>query len=893
MKIVNRFSIKNKLIAIILAVTILAMGIGFGVIIFNSIERFKDNLVSTAVEQAKFLADACTVGVAFGAGYEEEVESELRKLKSMPNAIKAVIYDMKKNVYAAYKNENKEEVSIPGIPMGKSSIEIKGDFLHVFQPLEFKEEIFGTIYLQVSTVSMNEKIRKNLITNLLLMVALILLSYFVANKLQNIFSGPILNLASVSRKISENKDYSIRVQKKAEDEIGILYDEFNNMLGQIHLRETERDKIEEELRHSQEALTESEAKYRKIFENAAQGIFQYAPDGRLLTANPAFSQILGYNSPDELIQKTTNIRDLLFADPQRREEFFNSMKKRGTVNAFESSAYRKDKTIIYISQNVHKARDKNQNLLFYEGILEDVTQKKHAEDLKIAKDAAEAANQAKSEFLANMSHEIRTPMNAILGFTELLEDTVQDEQQKEYLSAILSSGKTLLNLINDILDLSRIEAGKMIVQYAAFNPRSVFNGIRQVFSQEIHVRGLDFCLEIDPFLPQGLLLDEVRLRQILFNLVGNAVKFTEKGYIKLELGKQYKKDDHSCLDLIFKVQDSGIGIPEDQQDLIFEAFKQQIGQSISIYEGTGLGLSITRRLVEMMGGTITVESETGKGSTFQVVFKDVAVASLDEKTGTSTAMSVDSGGVTFENAAILIVDDIQSNRALLKGFLNLPAFTLLEAQNGKEALDLVRQHRPDLIFMDMRMPVMDGYETTRAIKGDDALKTIPVIALTASVMKEQEHVIMEVGCDGYLKKPVNRGRLWKELMRFLPHSSQKKEPAAKEEIHPPLPSMPPLTPGMKVKLPRLLARLKGELTLNWDRVKSTFFVDEMETFANAVKELGEEYQMELLSQWAVRLTDQVKRFDIGNISTTLDRFPAIIKEIEDFAKGNVKKGGGK
>jgi signal transduction histidine kinase len=533
-----------------------------------------------------------------------------------------------------------------------------------------------------------------------------------------------------------------------------------------------------------------------------------------------------------------------------------------------------------------------------------------------ARDQAEKANKYKSEFLANMSHEIRTPINAIMGFTELLEEQIVRKQLKEYLYYITSSGKMLLRLIDDILDLSRIEAGKLDLKYTAFRPRDILNEINLIFSPKLYAKGLDFYLEIDPALPEELLLDEVRLRQILFNLVENAAKYTEKGFIKVKL-KQKKNNrgtrtgdeekESNPQDLFISVQDTGMGIPGDQRENIFGAFEQQRGPGSSANAGVGLGLSITRSLVEMMGGEISVKSTVGKGSTFQVILRDVKIVkppadvnvTVNEEVKETKNPAADTDADTdapalpglpgknfpvFVKATVLIADDIESNRALIKGFLDLPAFTLIEAKNGEEALAFARQYRPDLVIMDLRMPVLDGYNATRILKADKILKSIPVIAVSASAMKEHEKIAKEAGCDGYLKKPVSRAELFSELMRFLPYASPGEEsiPTGKGDALKTKEkglTLESLTPAKKAQLLELLDILEGELMEKWQKINQTFFVDEIETFARTVKAWGERYELDFLSHWGDQLMDQTEIFDMEKIPGTLNAFPTVIKKI--------------
>lgn len=385
--------------------------------------------------------------------------------------------------------------------------------------------------------------------------------------------------------------------------------------------------------------------------------------------------------------------------------------------------------------------------------LEDKTQK------------AETANRAKSEFLSNMSHEIRTPMNAILGFTEILEGIEKDAKKRHYIDIVNTSAHALLNLINDILDMSKIEAGKVDLQYAAVSLESLFDEIVLNFNNDAEKKGLRFVLGDSSNIPKALLLDETRMRQILVNLVGNALKFTDTGHIRLSAEVRYAEAVQSVVDLTITVEDSGIGIPKDQQDKIFGAFEQTKGQKAAQFGGTGLGLAITRKLVKLMGGKISVTSQPGKGSVFYVTVPKVKIAAVEAFPVKKTV------NVDFEYATILITDDIVYNREILADYLEEFVFDFIFAENGRECIEAARNHHPDLILLDMKMPVMDGYEACEVLNNDDELKDIPIVAITASALKQDENTIAKI-CSGYLRKPVRRQDLIAELMKHLPNSKR-------------------------------------------------------------------------------------------------------------------------
>jgi PAS domain S-box-containing protein len=401
--------------------------------------------------------------------------------------------------------------------------------------------------------------------------------------------------------------------------------------------------------------------------------------------------------------------------------------------------------------------------VLWDGILLDITaQKESEEELRKSKELAESANHAKSEFLSNMSHEIRTPLNAILGFSDLLEYKIQDNKLKEYVQTIQSSGRNLLNIINDILDLSKIEAGRMEINPHPTRIRELFKDIENIFSQRVKERGINFSLEINEDVPSVLLIDEVRLKQILFNLIGNAIKFTSSGAVLVRLDWMLK-NEHK--DLYLEVEDTGIGIPEKDLDLIFEAFKQREDQNTKKYGGTGLGLAITKRMVEMMNGKIEVESQLGKGSKFSVVFHKIEIPAMVHE---EEEVILQTNKIEFHNAKILLVDDVENNRKLIREYLADYPFEVLESGDGEDAFQKL-SWKPDIVISDIQMPVLNGYEFLGKLRKSD-WKDTKVIAVTAFAMKHDQNKIIQSGFDGYLVKPVQRGSLISELARFLPHT---------------------------------------------------------------------------------------------------------------------------
>lgn len=696
---------------------------------------------------------------------------------------------------------------------------------------------------------------QNLRVGCLIVLMAVAGAYFLAKSI----SKPLISLAGVAKEIGGGSWRLVQLDSK--DEVGLLGHSFNRMIHTLKAAEAE--------------LRASEEKYRNIFENSTEGIFQTTPNGRILTANPAFAKIKGFDSPEELKKNTTRIGEQFYADPKQREIFKTIVNEKGYIKDFETKICRRDGKIIDVLINARVVYDDKQNPHYYEGILQDVTRKKEVETLKIGKRAAEAKAKAKSSFLANMSHEIRTPLNTILGYSELLKTESDREQRRDYLDNILSNGRLLLAVINDILDFSMIEKGKVELNPLPMSVVTILNDVRKQFTSKIVRKGIRFDVKVDQGLKDRLInFDEIRFRQILINLIDNAYKYTDTGLIRVTAQETAVRNHH--IDMIITVQDSGIGISDF--DTLFKEFEQLPHATARVSSGSGLGLAIVQRLVQMMNGSISVDSWPGQGSSFQIIFRDIGVVAGENmpiRDDCSTAQ------IDFKSATVMVVDDNKSNRGLIRDFLRLFSLNVVMAESGKEAIEKANTCTIDIILMDLKMPVMDGFTATHLIKSDKELKTLPVIALTANITEDVKKQIQAQGCDGFLLKPVSKDVLVNELKRFLPYTYNGNcvhdDPGAGQA---PLFSKDMLSAVTRTDLVRITDALEKLTVDRWGWINKTMIDREIKEFAQEVETLGKQYNFTFLCNWGANLHKYAKNFNIGKMHRTFEQFPLIIKQLK-------------
>ncbi|WP_410328122.1 response regulator [Marinobacter sp.] len=513
-------------------------------------------------------------------------------------------------------------------------------------------------------------------------------------------------------------------------------------------------------------------RYQSLFDNAVEGVFQMSPNRRLLTANPAMARMLGYNSSRELLRHNPDVLETCIADDRLRRLVVEQLKARGIVKGIEAGYLTRHGEERWATISLHTAYDSDGEPTHLEGTCIDVTEsrqrqriEREREQERLEKELARNSAEAKSQFLANMSHEIRTPLAAIIGYGEtLLDPDLTETEKKSSAETVVRSGRHLLDLINDILDHSKIEANKLDVDVIPVNLPELLDEIRAFFTPRAREKGLDFSIICEYPLPEQIRTDPTRFRQIIINLCGNALKFTEKGSISLEI-----RCDPEAEMLVARVVDTGIGMKPEQLRRLFDPFAQGSAAISRQYGGTGLGLSISRRLAELLGGDITVASTYGEGSEFELAIRTGPLDQVHFLRDTSE-LSQRRRAIPMVTAPqltgrILCAEDNEVNRRLVSLLVSRTGADLVHVVNGAEALEQAIREPFDLILMDIQMPVMNGRDATAALR--EAGVNTPVIALTANVMAEDIADYRRAGCNEHLAKPIDKQLFYEVLARYL------------------------------------------------------------------------------------------------------------------------------
>jgi PAS domain S-box-containing protein len=524
------------------------------------------------------------------------------------------------------------------------------------------------------------------------------------------------------------------------------------------------------------AMRESEARKRAIFEAAMDCIIFIDQDGRIVEFNPCSEQTFGYDRAEVIGKEMTEILVPAKSRTRLRDNLlgYSGEGKVGSMlgRRLETPMTRKNGEA-FAAEMVTQPIPLTSGAVGFAVFVRDITQRKMQEEaLRKAKEAAEAANRSKGAFLANMSHEIRTPMNAIIGMTELVLDTSLTSEQQEYLEMVLDSSNSLLALLNDILDLSKVEAGKLELEELPFDLRQWFE--ESIKSMAFRAKQKDLTLQcaVDPEVPEHLIGDWHRLHQVLLNLLANAIKFTDRGGIHVKI-RPYRREER-FVELLFEVRDTGIGIPPQKCKAIFQEFEQADNSTKRRYGGTGLGLAICRRLVELMQGRIGVKSVVNEGS----VFHFTARFGLQELPDSGPQEGPVAGPETRESAAggrplkILLAEDSPVNQRLAVGLLKRKGHLVTVAANGRQAVEAFQNEPFDLVFMDVQMPEMDGFEATETIRAaEEKGQHVPIIAMTAHAMKGDRERCLQSGMDAYLAKPIRARELYEIIAAYTPENA--------------------------------------------------------------------------------------------------------------------------
>jgi two-component system sensor histidine kinase EvgS len=602
-------------------------------------------------------------------------------------------------------------------------------------------------------------------------------------------------------------------------------------------------------------LTDTQNRLNQSIWGSGVSLWDYNSEFKRIWISPQLTKMLGYDEEMPLTFKTWK----MLIHPDDSDSISKKFKKhlRGDV-PYDVEYRLKSQTgeWFWFHDKAKSLRDSKGKAYRTSGAMIDISKTKFLEnELIVAKDKSDSENKSKSEFLSNMSHEIRTPMNSIIGFSDLLSEKIEDPKLVGFVNTIQKASQNLLTLINDILDLSKIESGYFEIIKTSTNINDLISDICDMFSLKITNKNIEFDVKINPEISKNLHLDPIRLRQVIINLLNNSIKFTQKGYIKLNV--DFIKNSNN-IDLIIEVSDSGIGIPQKRQKTIFDSFVSTPNPNVSDnYKHTGLGLSISSKLTQLMNGELSVNSIEGKGSKFTIKLFDI---SNSDNLNIVHPQDINPEQISFHPYKILIVDDLPDNLKLISNYFDNNNIEIFIAENGIQAIELTKNAEPDLILIDIRMPIMDGYQALKEIK---AFSNVPVVALTASVMSNNIERLKLDKFDGYIRKPVRKKDLFKELIQYFEYDIIKsEEPPQEIEID---------------SNPMLVQVLKNHKML-CDEVLKSNNIKKMIEFSDIMENISKRFPEDHIIEYSNDLKIKLSNFEISNIQSILKDFDNLINK---------------
>jgi PAS domain S-box-containing protein len=770
-------SITRKQTLVITLTSCLSLLLACGGFVAYELITFRQTMVENLSTLGDIVANNSTTAVDFK--FQEGAERNLAMLRSERSVEAAWILNKEGRVFAEYFSKTNHRVAAPLLASGQHLF--VGDALVLQRPIRHDGEILGAVCLRSNMDAFYSRLRQYGTIAGLLLLASALLALLLSIRLQRVISRPILELARTARSVAQERNYSVRAAKQSDDEIGTLIDGFNDMLRQIQERDAAlqaaRDGLEKrveertgelqmeilERRKAEQALWESEQLYAQIALNASDVLYVIHTDTGQVDWFGQIDKVLGYDEGEFARSIESWNRSTHPDDRERVSAAYREAHHSGRTFTEEYRIARKDGGYVYWSDRGRPIYNHKGVVVKFIGACTDITERKQREvELRKAKEDAEAANLAKSQFLANMSHEIRTPMNGIIGMTSLALGTDLTAEQRGLLNTVKESSETLLALVGDILDFSKIEAGKLTLEPVEFDLRGALEDALLPIALRAHQKGLELACHLPPGVPEALVGDPGRLRQVVLNLAGNAVKFTTHGQVVLDV--QVDSQNEHDVTLHFTIADTGIGIPMEKQRMIFEPFIQADGSTTRNYGGTGLGLAISTQLVGLMGGRIWVESEVGQGSRFQFT----ARFARQERPAARPAQL----HVSLRDLPVLVVDDNPTNRQILEEFLCQWGMKPVLVGGGGVALaELERAAAAEgsypLVLLDAMMPQVDGFALARTIKESPHLSNAVIMMLSSADQVADAARCREMGILVYLTKPIRQSELLDAIMSAL------------------------------------------------------------------------------------------------------------------------------